>query len=450
MAKFPLTVRGKNLAFLEKIAEALYLDADGNPKPLVEYKKAFTARAVRDLHEEITYLWPKTIDIKKTLAAVAADVTGFYVGDYSTDQLLQAIVRHCLYAGKLLVVDPFVYPHSVRDQYNPVTNPEQYRTQTLRNVNLWLTLAPWIRAGLVEVIRTPADFDHKLQWESLKEQERKFAESTELQEAGRITVDELRARHIEKWKYRDLVLSLPDQALIAQLAQLEDPAKGVTKEGLLAYVHSQRINDPDFLEVAAAGEEYAQLTMVSSGAAYNIARLTASMTGSYLVTDLTSKWKEIELDRAGRSVETDVWSPFAKAIQEAEFRYLNGVSIDDAFRLRQEERLGNLRAFLRRVWKQACDPKSFDTINGRLLADELAAEVAKAKAEWDQIDQDLLRTAVAGTGAGLLAAGPMISSGHGMFLAAAALVGGGAALATSARRRGRFPDQFPAAFFLRL
>ena len=126
------------------------------------------------------------------------------------------------------------------------------------------------------------------------------------------------------------------------------------------------------------------------------------------------------------------------------------MSIDDALRLRQEERLGNLRAFLRRVWKQACDPNSFDKINGRLLADELAAEVAKAKAEWDQIDQDLLKTAAAGTGAGLVAAGPMIGSGHGMFLAAAALVGGGAALAASARRRGRFPDQFPAAFFLRL
>lgn len=32
MAKFPLTVRGKNLAFIEKIADAFYLDSDGKPK----------------------------------------------------------------------------------------------------------------------------------------------------------------------------------------------------------------------------------------------------------------------------------------------------------------------------------------------------------------------------------------------------------------------------------
>jgi hypothetical protein len=111
--------------------------------------------------------------------------------------------------------------------------------------------------------------------------------------------------------------------------------------------------------------------------------------------------------------------------------------------------LGTLRNFLRRVWQQACDPNSFDKVNGRLLADELAAEVAKAKAEWDKIDGDLL-TFAGGTGAGLLAAGPLIGSGHGLFLAAAALLGGVSSLAATARRRGRFPEQFPAAFFLRL
>ena len=126
------------------------------------------------------------------------------------------------------------------------------------------------------------------------------------------------------------------------------------------------------------------------------------------------------------------------------------MSIDDAFRLREEQRLSALRTFLRDVWKKACDPASFDKVNGGLLADRLTAEVAKAKADWDKIDQDLLKTAGAGTGAGLIAAGPMIAAGHGLFLATAAIVGGAAALAAAARGRSRFPDQFPAAFFLKL
>ena len=450
MTKFPLTVHGKNLAFIEKISDAFYLDSTHKPRARSEFKKAFTARAVRDLHEEIIRLWPKTMDITKTLSSSSTVPSGLYIGDYALDHLVQSIVRHSLYAGKLLIADPFVYPYSVREEYNPILNPEQYRTQTLRNVNFWLTLAPWIKEGLVEIIRTPAEFDHKLQWISMKEQERKFAESAELQKAQRITADELKNRHIEKWKYRDLFLSLPDDALIDQLEKFADPANGVTLEGLLAHVRKQRDNDPDFLEVAATNEKDAQLSMVTTGPMYNVARLTASLTGSYLVTDLTSKWKEIEIDRGGRSTETDIWSPFAKAFQETELKYLNDVSIGDAFRLRQEDRLGSMRSFLRRVWQQACNPGSFDKVNGSLLADELEAQVAIAKTEWDKIDEDLLKTAVGGTGAGLLAAGPLIESGHGLFLAAASLVGGAATLAASALRRHRFPDQFPAAFFLRL
>lgn len=450
MAKFPLSVREKNLAFLDKLGEVFYLDADHKPKPLADYKKAFTARRVRDIYEEVARLWPKTMDINKTLAATRGTVSGLYIGDYSPEQLLQGVVRHSLYAERLLIADPFTYPHSVRPEYNPLLNPEQYRTQTLRNVNLWLRLAPWIKAGIVEMIRTPDDFSHQLKWDALKEQEMKFGESPELQEAAKITVEELRARHTEKWKYRDLVLSLPDEPLLQKLAELEDPAKGITKEALLEHVRKQRAEDPDFLNVAGAGKENAQLQMMSTGAAYNMAKLTASLTGSYLITDLSVRWKEIELDRAGRSAETDVWSPFAKSFQEAKFRYLNDVSIEDAFRLREEQRLGALRTFLREVWKRACDPTSFDKVNGGLLADELAAEVAKTKAEWDKIDQDLLKTTVAGTGAGLLAAGPMIASGQGLFLAAAAIVGGVGSLAAAARGRKRFSDEYPAAFFLRL
>ena len=232
-----------------------------------EYKRAFTTGRVRDIHEEVVRLWPKTMDINKTLAETRASVSGLYIGDYTPEQLLQGIVRHSLYAEKLLIADPFTYAHSVRPEYNPTLNPEQYRTQTLRNVNLWLRLAPWIKAGIVEIIRTPDDFSHQLKWDALKEQQKKFAESPELQDAARITVEELKARHTEKWKYRDLVLSLPDKPLLQKLAELEDPAKGITKEALLEHVRKQRAEDPDFLDVAGTGEENAQLQMMSTGAA---------------------------------------------------------------------------------------------------------------------------------------------------------------------------------------
>lgn len=372
-----------------------------------------------------------------------------YVGDYSLEQLRSAIVRHSLYATKLLIVDPFIYPLSVRDEYSPILNPAQYRAQTLKNVNLWLELAPWIDAGLVEVIRTPSDFDHKLQWESMKSQEEKFAANPKLQAALEFTADEMEKRHLEDWRFRDQLLSLPDDILIGKVDELTQGENGVSKEDMLAYLRKTREEDPNFLEPFGTGENNSQLTMFSSGAMYNVACMTANITGAYLLTDIPSRWMEIELDREGRSEETQTWSPFAKAFHGAELKYLNNVNIQNAFTLRKEDRLQNLRVFLRRVWKQACDTQSFDQVNSMLLAEELQSEVNKANDEWKQIDRELLKYA-GGASAGLITSMPMIGTGQGAFLAAASVVAGAAAVGASAWQHHGFEDKFPAAFFLRL
>src|SRR5258707_8195371 len=122
-------------------------------------------------------------------------ISGLYIGDYASDYLKRAVVRHSIYANRILLIDPFVYPPSVRDEYNPILNPGQYRSQTLRNVNMWLDLLPWIDAGIVSFVRPPSDFDHRLNWDLLKAQEKKFEESTELKKASEASVEELTTRH---------------------------------------------------------------------------------------------------------------------------------------------------------------------------------------------------------------------------------------------------------------
>lgn len=440
------TIRGRNLAFLDSLANVLQLDGNLTIKDMSAYKGAFTRGTVRKLNEEIVRLWPKNTDIEATLKDAGGQLAGLYVGDYAPGPLLDAVVRHSTYATKILIVDPFIYPFSVRDEYNPILNPDEFRTQTLKCANLWIKLAPWIRAGIVEVIRTPCDFDSKLQWEMMEEQYKKFEAVPELSQAAEESTAELMARHSQRMKIRHLVLSLPDQQVLRHFETTG--AQGVTKEDILAYVNRLRLQDPDFLEPMGPTSS-PQVESMGSGAAYNTARLTASLTGAYLLTDLKSKWKEIEYDRRGRTPETSAWSPFAKAVQDTPFKYLNQVSIEDALAIRVEGRLEDLRTFLRRVWKQACDPASFDNVNAVLLADELQAEVRRANEEWKQIDRELIKYAGA-VGSSLAAAGTLIGTGAGEFLAAGAVLGGLPLLAATAWQRRGFQDKFPAAFFLRL
>jgi len=308
---------------------------------------------------------------------------------------------------------------------------------------------PWIEAGIVEIIRPPSDFDHSLNWKFMKDQKRKFEENAELKKASEESVEELSKRHSRRFMYQQLLLGAPDSYLRRKFEELGLGKDGLTVEEFLRSVQEERERDPDFLEpMDAKGDS--QLFTITSGASYPSATMTASISGSYLFTDIYVRWREIELDRESHSAENKVWAPFAKAIQNAPLRYLNNLRLDQALTLRKEGRLESLRNFLTRVWKDASTEDQFESKNALLLAEELGQRIREAEQEWEQIDRDLLK--IVGTAAvgGLLAAGPLIAAGHAYFLAAAAGVAGLGPVVNSTLQRRSFPDRFPAAFFMKV
>ena len=440
------SIRGRNLLFINKIAEALQLDSVIPSTSKQELRAAFTPEAVRKIHEALIDIWPLNTDIHSVLKGARSDVSGLYVGDYRREYIFKGLIRHSIYANKMIVVDPFVYPYSVRDEYNPILNPEQYRKETLKNVNFWFSLVPWIEAGIVEIIRTPNHFDRKLNWDSLKKQYKKFEENEKLRKILEKSVSEFSTRQMKKMIFEQLILPASNDYLKKVFIDAHLGKHGLTLEEFIAFIEEERGKDPDFLETFKPGKNIRQLITFSSGASYEIAKLTANLTGSYLVTDIYSRWKEIEIDRESQNVESREWAPLAKAFQNLEFKYLNNLNLKHALILRKEKRLEHLRVFLRKVWKSACTAEPFSEINAKNLADELVSEIRRAEVEWKQIDLDLLKW----LGAELVAAGEQIVSGSGYFFPAAVAISGAIKLGVTQLKRKSFQDKFPAAFFMKL
>ena len=444
-----LSVRGRNLNFVARISEALQFDKLGKSGSLKQYKAAFTAKAVRQIHEALIELWPPNINLGAALQREQGDVSGLYIGDYSFEYVKRVIVRHSIYANKILLIDPFVYPTSVKDEFNPIVNPEQYRAQTLKNVNFWFALLPWIDAGVVALIRPPSDFDAQLNRNILETQMKKIEENEELKKLSAESVDELSSRHSKKLAYQQLVLSAPDEHLRRQFHEMGLGINGLTIDEFLTAIHKEREEDPDFLEPLSTKSE-GQMVVMTTGTSYPGALMTARLTGSYLFTDIRLKWKEIELDRESHSAENKVWTPFAKALQSTPLKYLNNLRLEHALTLRKEGRLESLRVFLRKVWKDASGENPFDDANAILLTEELHQRIREANEEWAKIDKDLLKIVSATAVGELLAAGPLIAAGHAYFLAAAVAVGAAGALVNSTLKRRSFRDRFPAAFFMKV
>ena len=102
-----LSIRGRNIYFANRLTEILQLDANDKSKGLKAYKAAFTGNAVRQIHEAVMQAWPPNLDIAKVLERTSSDVSGLYIGDYGLEYILNGIVRHSIYANKILTLIAF-------------------------------------------------------------------------------------------------------------------------------------------------------------------------------------------------------------------------------------------------------------------------------------------------------------------------------------------------------
>lgn len=139
-----LSARGRNLLFLNAVADALQLDRLGSDATRLDFKRAFTPQAVRKIFEAIPEIWPSGGDLTSLLRREASTTSGLYVGTYDPEVIERGLTRHTLYADSILLADPLLDPRRARAKYNPIEHPEQHRSAALRWVTLWLHLAPWI------------------------------------------------------------------------------------------------------------------------------------------------------------------------------------------------------------------------------------------------------------------------------------------------------------------
>lgn len=245
------------------------------------------------------------------------------------------------------------------------------------------------------------------------------------------------------------ILHEPDEQLKAGFKEFQPDVSEADLDKFMSYIHARRQRNPYYMEPMVGPDgKIAQLIIRTSGASYDMAKRIAQRTKSHLITDLPSRWKEIELDRIEGNVDNGAWTPFAKAFHELEINYLNNVPLDLVLRLQREQRLEGLRSFMRKVWKSAEPDESFKAKAVENLAAELHDKVRQAQDEWRKIDRDLLKW-LGGIGA---LATPFVARGGAEWTAAAITAGvaGIGALAVSTHQRKSFQDRYPAGFFLKL
>ena len=438
-----LTLRGKNLYFLHAIASILGFNPQTDRPEWSTLKSRLSVEKVGLIHDLVRVVWPSSSDLYRALKEDNADLSGIYTGDYTPQLIVPNIMRHALYSDTIYLFDPLIYPGTVRPEFDPINHPEKYVTQTIKCLFIWFSLAPLVEAGILKFIRSPADFDNSLRWNSLLKEAARLQQYPELKEL----LEKFSKQAVDKsegdvaWMKEFMMLAYPDEEVESMLLESgEFPKEQV--DHFLKYRAQRKKDHPYYTERRVS--EFVNTTI---GETHGMSRLVAEESGSFLLTDNEFRWKIVELERAEAQVDDSAWEPFASAVQNTTFKYLDGIALEECLKLRKDGLLVGMRSFLRRVWSQSRVSDDFSKANAEQFAMELEAKVAETEVEWKKIDANLLKWFTSETAAAV-AAVPTIGVANVGWMAASLGIMGVANLTEAQIRRHGFSRKMPGAFFL--
>jgi len=402
-----------------------------------------TDTRIREFYQFIAALWPVDTDYRALLPKPDGSLRALYLGENDPEMMMENVFRFSLYADEIILVNPFDNPNLVAEKYNPAVNPGEWRLQTLRLVYHLQMLAPWIVAGLVKLIPDPGDFNRKLGEETWSLAATRLAKNPITSE----DVDKTQARK----KTQEMFYMLPDD-YVRRTAKEHDPNTSTRDvEKIVEYFRAYRSQHPLLLN-ATMDQIPGQMTAMRMGANLEMGLYLCQTIGAFPYTNVPFRWKEILSASDQLDASAQVWSPLTNAFGNLNFKFLNKVDSNFAVTMRQEERLGSFRSYMRKLWKSVDgnpDPTKIETL-ARDFKDELEGEYAKAQADWSAIDRDLVKWAVPAIG-GIISTVAGIVTGHYALALGSPLTGQGISEFLQRNiKRGEFRKSNPLSVFIDL
>ena len=288
-------------------------------------------------------------------------------------------------------------PNCVAPKFNPIENPDQYKFDTLRTLYVIMLLEPWIRARRVRLIPDPGDFDYALRQATW--------ESAEKRRAGmKLDHDDPQFREMALRTRLQTFMPIPEDRLEDILRNEFPRADDKLIESFKLLIRHKRENDPIFVDQDYRQLGDGQMLFVRSGANLEMATYICQAVGAFPYTNMRVRKQEIIEASKDISEVAKTWTPLSDAFQALKFEFLNNVDPKFAFEMREDGRLENFRSFLRRVWTELGGEPNQAKMDELVIAfsDELTHEYQGAKAEWEKIDQDLIKWGGTGVGAALI------------------------------------------------
>lgn len=399
------TLKQRNLLLINQVRNLTGADKKGGWSA---FQEKISAEHVKEFYRIYCQIFPLELDYERLVPSPGNSTRALFTGHLRAETILLNVNRYSLYCDEIIVVYPIDHPHLMAPRHNPLFVPSEFIQDTLHTLYFLLKLEPWVRNGIVSIVPTPFDFKPSLREEC-------WAKAQERLKDFKPTMHDL--DEVSKYIELDLVRSMygHSRELIAQQLKTLNIMSNSRADELAE--DSIRIFESDPL-VLRNGIQKSGILASRNAVNLEGSLFLAAMTGSFLYTDSSAKWRELETALSSNIMKSSDWTAFTRAFQDLEFSFLNAVDPEFACGLRLDDRLESFRLYLGKTWRKLS--KHPNEESSKALKEELNDEFLKAKYEWEKITLDVQKWFLPELASAAVAMGQMnINPGLGILPAAA-------------------------------
>lgn len=283
-----LSIRERNLFFYEIVTGILGLDRHG-PFDWDDARKNLTDEKVAEIHQAVAALWPPDTDLMSLLPRPDSNVLrALYTGLIDPRVTYKNIACFSFYVDEIWIQNPFANGNNMRKEYSPIENPEQYRSDTIKNLMFFFLIMPLVEIGVVNLFPDPWDFSYALRMEVMREAEKR---------RDSVKLDERSFKEVKKLYSDDFkrnIYSLPDDKLRSFLKQASPEMPDEELSKLTDYAKRMNAQDPlADLNPSKSIEKWGQMMLSRITPNLEMSLFLAQAMGATIITDHPYRWAEI-------------------------------------------------------------------------------------------------------------------------------------------------------------
>jgi hypothetical protein len=289
-----------------------------------------------------------------------------------------SVVSLLAYFDEIIVLNPFSNPAYMKPSFSPTQSPGKFKSQTLKNVSVLLTLHPFIDSGMVHMIPDPMEFNADFRRVMMSAVEERVANWKPMKEEMR--QEEALARD----DFERLNLRMPENALRQHVRRSQPNITPELLDRVVEHMKDKLASDPFALLQPLPDKKAGGELQMFRGISLELALFVAHLTGSSIYTDSPAYWRQLH-EHTTAAKDSESPSRWAALTQSLESLALT-VELNPFINLetRSAGKLLRARRTFRNIWNalsMQTRETDFDEIAKR-LAMNLERAHRDADREW--------------------------------------------------------------------